>query len=288
MKRIEIRYWTVLIAFPVLMTGLFSGHQERDGAVPDEGTYTSVPCSLQNDVFRSGEKIIYTIYYNWNFIWLPAGELTFVAAEKPDYYEFRAIGRTFPSYEWFYKVEDYYEAHVDKETLLPLMSLRNVNEGDYRRFNRVKYDWDNDRAISWMGKTQDQTERTVFPIERCMYDILTMLYATRNIDITEVRPGDKIPLNIFLDEEKYDIEILYSDRDPRKKIRKMGVFQTKKFEPELIAGNVFDEENKMEIWISDDKNKIPLMIESPVSVGSVKAVLKSHQNLKYPLSSKVK
>ena len=34
-------------------------------------------CSIENRAFLSGEEIVYKIYYNWNFVWLAAGEVTF-------------------------------------------------------------------------------------------------------------------------------------------------------------------------------------------------------------------
>jgi hypothetical protein len=43
----------------------------------------------------------------------------------------------------------------------------------------------------------------------------------------------------------------------------------------------------MTVWVGDDENRIPVMIESPVSVGSVKVVLKSYKGLKYDFTAKV-
>jgi hypothetical protein len=60
-----------------------------------------------------------------------------------------------------------------------------------------------------------------------------------------------------------------------------------KFQPEIIAGNVFNEDAHMTVWVSDDQNKIPVLIESPVSVGSVKMVLKQYWGLKYDFTAKV-
>ena len=73
----------------------------------------------------------------------------------------------------------------------------------------------------------------------------------------------------------------------KKKIKKLGKFKTIKVVPELIVGEVFKEGDKMNIWVSDDENRVPLMIESPISVGSVKAVLKSYDGLRYPLKAKL-
>ena len=68
----------------------------------------------------------------------------------------------------------------------------------------------------------------------------------------------------------------------------MGRYKTLKFQPEVIAGNVFNEGSKMSVWVSDDQNRIPVLIESPVSVGSVKMVLKKYWGLKYDFEAKVK
>ena len=43
----------------------------------------------------------------------------------------------------------------------------------------------------------------------------------------------------------------------------------------------------MNVWVTDDENKIPLLIESPVSVGSVKAVLKEYNGLRYDMTAKL-
>ena len=42
------------------------------------------------------------------------------------------------------------------------------------------------------------------------------------------------------------------------------------------------------IWISDDENKIPLYLESPVRIGSINAYLSGYKGLKYPLKSRIK
>ncbi|MGI9159404.1 MAG: DUF3108 domain-containing protein, partial [Saprospiraceae bacterium] len=62
-------------------------------------------------------------------------------------------------------------------------------------------------------------------------------------------------------------------------------YRTQKFQPDVIAGNVFSEEAKMTVWVSDDQNRIPVLIESPVSVGSVQVVLKNYKGLKFDFTA---
>ena len=52
-----------------------------------------------------------------------------------------------------------------------------------------------------------------------------------------------------------------------------------------IEGTMFSGGEKMTVWVSDDANHIPLRIESPIVVGSVKVDMMQYRNLRYPLTS---
>ncbi len=91
-----------------------------------------------------------------------------------------------------------------------------------------------------------------------------------------------------MDKETWPLKVRYKGREVGKKIKGQGKFRTHKFNPEVIVGNVFKEDSQMSVWVTDDQNKIPLLIESPVSVGSVKVVLKSYKGLKYDFNAKIK
>jgi hypothetical protein len=57
--------------------------------------------------------------------------------------------------------------------------------------------------------------------------------------------------------------------------------------PLLVQGTIFSGGEKMTVWVSDDPNHIPLRIESPITVGSVKVDMMGYHNLRYPLSSMI-
>jgi hypothetical protein len=53
-----------------------------------------------------------------------------------------------------------------------------------------------------------------------------------------------------------------------------------------ITDKVFSEsKNSMEVWLSDDENKIPLKIKAKLKIGSAEANLSSHKNLKNPFTA---
>ena len=68
----------------------------------------------------------------------------------------------------------------------------------------------------------------------------------------------------------------------------MGKFICLKFQPQLVAGTIFKEDANMTIYVTDDKNKIPLVIESEVLVGSIKASIRDWSGIRNKLTSKIK
>ncbi|MEM9260089.1 MAG: DUF3108 domain-containing protein [Bacteroidota bacterium] len=244
-------------------------------------------CDTDNNVFQPGEKIVYKLFYNWNFVWLAAGEVTFLVHDLPNQYHIMVRGRTYKSYEWFYKVRDNYESYLDKQTLLPEIHIKDIQEGGYTRYDRTTFYPEKDLAISARGRTRDDLEEKEIPIEECMHDLISIVYYARNLDFDVMSVDHEIPIKILMDQEIHPLAIRYLGPEENKKVKGVGRFNTQKFSPQLIAGEVFKEGDEMKIYVSDDENKIPVLIESPVSVGSVKAVLKSYEGLKYPMTAAV-
>ncbi len=240
-----------------------------------------------NYAFKAGEKLTYKVYYNWNFVWLAAGEVTFEVNEDDRQYHFKAVGKTYESYEWFYKVHDVYNSWADKSTLLPRYSERSVSEGDYRIFERIQFDQNSRKATVWRAtKRGDPETRTEHTVQERVFDVLSSLYFLRTLNFSDKPVGAEQPFRIFMDQEEYPLRLRYTGKEANKRIRGLGRFNTLRFQPQVIVGNIFSDEAKMTVWVSDDENRIPLLIETPIAVGSVKMVLKEHKGLKYPLQSK--
>ena len=91
---------------------------------------------------------------------------------------------------------------------------------------------------------------------------------------------------MFIDNEIYNMYIRYMGKETLK--TQYGKFRAIKFMPLVVKGTLFEGGEKMTVWVSDDANKIPLRIESPIVVGSVKADMMSYRNLRYPLTSLIK
>ncbi|MBY5956838.1 DUF3108 domain-containing protein [Membranicola marinus] len=238
-------------------------------------------CRVNNRTFRDGEVLTYKLYYNINFIWIGAGTVTFKINQWGNKYYAQAIGKTYGGYDWIFKVRDTFHSVLDASTLLPIQSTRIVNEGSYTKYDQVNYMRNSRLAESTMGKSRASAESKIITIDQCVHDILSTMYAFRNTPIESLASQNKFELDMLLDRKKYPITLTYKGADDQTKVKGVGSFDTYVFEPKLIAGNIFKEEGGMKIWVSRDRNKVPLIIESPISVGKVKAILIDHKNLRY-------
>ena len=269
----------ITFVFAIAAFGFVAQHTENNSGK----LLTTEVCDTEESCFEGGEQLVYKVYYNWNFIWLSAGEVTFDVKDFGNAFEMSAVGKTYPSYEWFYTVDDYYYSFVDKETMLPKRFTRDIKEGTYSLYDKVKFDQSSNTGVSLRGKTKETAALHEFETTDCVQDLLSILYFVRNKNFNTMSEGDAFPVNLYLDLETYPLEVTLAERVRNKKIKGLGNFDVMNLNPDLIEGHVFDEGDQMNIWVSDDENKIPLMIESPLVVGSVKAILKSHRGLKFEL-----
>jgi len=264
--KIRMKKITLFLAF-VLMTTSLSAQESF--------------CGLSNRAFKSGEKVTFKVYYNMGIIWSAAGIANFTVKDGKykgkDVYHIVGEGKTLKSYEWFYKVDDRYESWIDKETLLPLKFYRNVSEGDIKFNSIALFDHENQKVF-----TDDKS----FNTPKCIQDVLSTIYYARNIDYDKYQPGSKIPFSMFLDDKVYNLYIRYMGKEKIK--TKYGVFNTIKIKPLLIEGTIFKDGDKMTVWVSDDKNHIPVRVDSPILIGSIKVDLVEYSNLKYPLTSPIR
>jgi hypothetical protein len=94
---------------------------------------------------------------------------------------------------------------------------------------------------------------------------------------------DKIPFDMYLDDEVNHLYLRYMGKENIK--TRFGKFRSIKIKPLLVKGTMFEGGEKMNVWVSDDANRLILRIESPITVGSIKVDMMGYKNLRYPLTS---
>jgi hypothetical protein len=97
--------------------------------------------------------------------------------------------------------------------------------------------------------------------------------------VNELIVGDEVRTDMFFDGENYGFKIKFLGKETIR--TKFGKVKCLKFRPYVMAGRVFKEEESLTLWVSADKNRIPLRIKADLAVGSLRADLEAFKGLKH-------
>lgn len=249
---------------------------------------------LAAQLYHPGERLDYRVSYRAKMF--PNTEIGAVEVstveeshDGTNCYKVVGAGRTLPTYRWFLNVEDIYTVWVNPQTLRPVAFNSSIREGDYTFRSDYVYDWEGSEIRTrWQSRQRPEQHKTM-PLEENNMDPISLFFTLRAADAASFREGEPATLQMVLEDTIRHLRYRYLGRET-KKIRNMGKFRTLKFDCQLGSsqGYSFTDGSVFTIWISDDENKIPLYIESPVKIGSINAYISGYKGLKYPLSSLIK
>lgn len=249
---------------------------------------------LAAQFFHPGEQLFYRVSYKARMFpntEIGAVEVTTSEETTDDttLYKVEGIGRTLPTYRWFFNLEDVYTVWVDTSELRPVRFESDIREGDYTFQSYYNYDWDLDQVHTrWRSRKKPYQQKTM-PLGAQSMDAISLFFNLRSADADSFLAGEPYTLEMVLQDTIRLLHYRFLGRET-KKIRNMGKFKTLKFDCQLgtSEGFSFTDGSVFTLWISDDENKIPLYIESPVKVGSINAYISGYKGLKYPLTSLIK
>jgi hypothetical protein len=238
--------------------------------------------TVKNTTFGRGEKLNFKVYYHSLLTGnVTAGYGTILVTDdnrkfnNRDTYHIIATGKSSGFFNMFFKVDDRFESYVDEAGIFPWQFSRRTREGGYKKDDDVKFN-------QLKGSATSRKKITHIPIN--VQDIISSFYFARTLDAATIKPGDVINLPFFLDDSVYYSKVKYFGRETI--TTSIGKIKCLKLKPLLAKGNVFKEDYPMTLWVSDDGNKIPILAESAVIVGSVRMELISYSGLLNPFSAK--
>ncbi|MEZ5195321.1 MAG: DUF3108 domain-containing protein [Bacteroidales bacterium] len=250
------------------------------------GNHSTAQCLKTDHSFQPGEKVYYEVTYNWGYMWVNAGEVYFkVELDSMDgrpIYKFESYGTSHPFYDWFYKVRDLFQSKVDVEDFHPLSFIRNNSEGGNRVDNSYIFDQNNSKIYSSVDIGGQPFKSDTLELLPCSFDVLSAVYYARTIDYSKYYPGDTIPFRVIINGEYHDLYIRYLGSE-LKENRDGKKYDCIKFRALLVEGTMFKGGEDLIVWVTNDRNRIPIMVEAKIKIGSIKAYLKTYENLKFEL-----
>lgn len=232
--------------------------------------------AVSNGAFQVGERLRYRIHYGF----IDAGEAVLEVKNAQQAFDGRkafhiiGTGRSLGAFDWVFKVRDRYETFVDKEGLFPYRFIRNVSEGGYKIFQDYQF-IPQKRGLRTHEKKEYLTPAFI-------QDLLSAFYYARTIDFSSVKQGDTFEIMTFVDGEVYPLRIKFVGSE-KVKLRK-GTFQCMKFVPIIQEGRIWKDEEDLSVWVTNDANKIPILIKSDILVGSLKIEVVEYENLMNPIA----
>ena len=243
-----------------------------------------------NEAFTTGEYLKLRIYYH-SFVTgkLSAGYATFKIQEETDSMYSREVmhvkahGKTSKAFGWFYNIDDRYETFIDLQTLAPWKSVRRVNEGGYIIDHDIFFNQRKSEAYLRDNKNNERTQLETTPY---IQDVLSIIYYARTFDYDNAEKDDIFKTDFMIDDTTYTARIQYKGTEDV--TTDMGVFKCIKIVPLLDMEGVFNKEDPMMLYITDDKNRVPMFGESELKVGSIRVELIDYDGLRNPFSSVIR
>lgn len=232
-----------------------------------------------NGSFKVGEYLKFRVHYGI----IDAGEATLEIKDEGRKFNNRPTyhiignGRTKGAFDWFFKIRDRYESYLDQKAIVPWFHIRDVKEGSFKFFETNIFNHYKNSVVN---------EKGTFQVPDGVQDLLTSYYYTRCAYTPSIKVGEEIPVQAFFDEKVTPFNVKFIGRETIKS--DIGYVRCLKFRPLLLTGRVFKEKEDMTIWVSDDKNYIPVRLEAKLLVGAVKVDLTQYSGLANPFSALVK
>lgn len=265
-------------------------------ATTAQQTYTA-DTLVREAAFRNGEK--FTFLLGWKFKGIMnanAGEITFTTSlttvDGKQAYKVKAHGKTLPAIALFFKMDDVYETWLDMPTLRPLRFRSELKENKYRYKADYRYDWDSMKVHTNYHNLRKAPGSATMSLTPQSADAVAFFFNLRSQDVGSFTVGEYHKFDFVMDKKIIGIRFKLLGRET-KKFGRLGTFRTLKLSCELTStddpdGQTFEDGTEFYIWLSDDRNHVPLSIESPTKIGSVVATIQKFEGLKYPLASRIK
>jgi len=227
--------------------------------------------------FKSGESLRYKMSYSG---FLRAGTAVLEVDEKElngnKVFHTKGSGWTSGMIKWFFQVDDKYESYFDKDTVKPYVFKRKINEGGYKKHRITSFDYVSNKAYTQDFTLQKDTTVAFFNVQ----DMLSSFYYLRNRNVKNMKKGEEIAIDMFMDSQVYPFKLRFLGREVLK--TKFGKVKTMIFQPLVQSGRVFKAQESVKLWITDDANKIPIKMKADLSVGSLRAELEKYKGLANP------
>jgi hypothetical protein len=241
--------------------------------------------------FQNSEYARYGAYYNWHFIWIQSGYVEFYAEimqyNQQKVWHLEALGKTSKAYDFLYSVRDTFETFCNYGTFKPIYSRRVINHAKNNSVHQYWFNYSSGTFSTSIKQGKNTVSQASMPLPDNTFDLLATAYNFRKLDFNKLFIGEKVRYRMLVGQQIDDLFFRYQGKE-NVETRNGKEFRCHKVSVYLLKGDFFPEGEYMKIWFTDDKNHLPIQVETEILAGSVKALLLEAQKMEYPLTSQLK
>jgi len=156
---------------------------------------------------------------------------------------------------------------VDTTTLLTKMAYRTLREGKYSRDEEAVFDNENKQVeVKVKNRDTGKVDSKTFDVPPNAKDLVAGFLHLRVIDFSKLKVNDTIKVSGFLEDASYDLKIIYRGKEVLK--TRIGKILCLRLSPVMPKNSIFDGENSVLVWMSDDMNRIPVKVQAKMFIGN--------------------
>jgi len=122
--------------------------------------------------------------------------------------------------------------------------------------------------------------------EKNMQDLISSLYYLRkNFSEDNIDIGDFFTINMFYDSKNRELLLKYEGKEIIN--TKFGKIECIKLMPVTNRSRIFKGEGSITIWLTNDKNRIPIRVQADLLVGSIKADVEKFSGIANPIEIQI-
>ena len=222
--------------------------------------------------YSGGEKFRYDISYTSG---IKLGELYIELIKDEgleDVFTIRSRATTTNGFfEKIYPVEDLHVTKVSGPERLPFHYEVWQKEGfSYEAHRITRYDQDNRKIYYQHNEYPVKT----YTVSNTTQNEFSSFFASR---LMRFVPGESFVVPTFADKKRVEVVVMVKDREVLEETI-FGMVNTIQIEPIMTFRGLYDKRGDTVVWYTDDKCRVPVLINSKLMVGSLTATLVGYEN----------
>lgn len=268
-RNMKKKPFLILLLLTCLLPSTLHG---TEGCIPS--TEADKACATLID----GERLSYTLFFNWKFVWIKAGEAS-LSTRATTYkgqkaYTSTLLGSTNKTADAIFRLRDTLTTIVRPDAL-PLYFVKHCQEAEDIVYERAWFSYPSAnvyRAKQTKVYIDGHERNTEFSRTTPIFDMISLMQYARTFDMQRLKRNQRLVYPMVTGKKVEDQTLIY-----------MGKQEVTTLSGKDVSCHVFSlvqtaekggEAELLRFFISDDERHIPIQIDIALKFGTAKAKLK--------------